>query len=56
MLVQSVGRISEEVLTEAARAFQHNLTGRLQALLPASIASRSTAPFGSRSANSPPAL
>ena len=37
MLVQSVGRISEEVLTEAARAFQHNLTGRLQALLPASI-------------------
>ena len=35
--MQAFDRVSEEVLGQAAQAFQHNLTGRLQALLPASI-------------------
>jgi hypothetical protein len=37
LFMQAVDRASEEVLGQAAQAFQHNLTGRLRALLPASI-------------------
>lgn len=34
---QALDHVSEEVLDQAAKVFQHNLTGRLQALLPSSI-------------------